>query len=148
MSTAVETVKAGESAATAYERMREQEIHHLVVVEGGGVVGVISERDLGGRGGASIRRDRAVDDLMISRVVTARPDATLREAAKLLRGHTIGCLPVLDGNKLVGILTLADVLDTIIRGVERPTPMGRRRSLRTEVGRWKGSPAQAPRKRG
>ena len=148
MSTVVETVKASESAEKAYSRMREQEVHHLVVVDGGSVVGVISERDLGGRGGASLRRDRAVDDLMTSSVVTAKPDSTLREAAKLLRGRTIGCLPVLDGHKLVGIITLSDVLDTIIRGVERPMPMGRRRSLRTELGRWRGAPAKPTRKRG
>jgi acetoin utilization protein AcuB len=148
MSTAVETVKAGESAERAHGRMREQDVHHLVVVDDGSVVGVISERDLGGRSGASLRRDRAVDDLMTSRVVTAKPDSTLREAAKLLRGRTIGCLPVLDGHKLVGIITLSDVLDTIIRGAERPTPTGRRRSLRTELGRWKGAPATATRKRG
>jgi acetoin utilization protein AcuB len=148
MSTAVETVQAGESAEKAHGRMREQDVHHLVVVDDVRVVGVISERDLGGRGGASLRRDRAVDDLMTSRVVTAKPDSTLREAAKLLRGRTIGCLPVLDGHKLVGIITLSDVLDTIIRGVERPTPTGRRRSLRTELGRWRGAPAQTTRKRG
>ena len=74
MSTAVETVKAGESAERAYGRMREQEGHHLVVVDDSGVVGVISERDLGGRGGATLRRDRAAGDLMTSRVVTAKPD--------------------------------------------------------------------------
>jgi CBS domain-containing protein len=148
MSTAVETVTAVESADGAYSQMRAQDVHHLVVVEDGGVVGVISERDLGGRGGASLRRDRAVGDLMTSPVVTARPDSTLREAAKLLRGRSIGCLPVLDGRKLVGIVTLSDVLETIIRGVERPMPMGRRRSLRTELGRWKGAPSPLARKRG
>jgi acetoin utilization protein AcuB len=148
MTSAVETVTPGESAEKAYERMRGRGIHHLVVVEDGGVVGVISDRDLGGRTGASTRRDRAVGDLMASPVVTAQPDSTLREAAKLLRGRSIGCLPVVDGRRLVGILTLSDVLETIVRGVERPTPMGRRRSLRTELGRWKGPPAQRARKRG
>ncbi len=148
MSTAVETVKAGESAERAYSLMHEQEIHHLVVVGDGGMVGVISERDLGGRGGARLRREHVVEDLMTSPVVTARPDSTLREAAKLLRGRTIGCLPVLEGRKLVGIITLSDVLDTIIRGVERPEPTGRRRSLRTEVGRWRGAPSKPARKRG
>jgi acetoin utilization protein AcuB len=85
---------------------------------------------------------------MTAPVVTAKPDSTLREAAKLLRGRSIGCLPVIDGRKLVGIITLSDVLETIVRGVERPTPMGRRRSLRTELGRWKGTPAERARKRG
>ena len=45
-------------------------------------------------------------------------------------------------------ITLSDVLDTIIRGVERPTPMGRRRSRCTELGRWKGAPTKSTRKRG
>jgi acetoin utilization protein AcuB len=148
MSKAVETVELGESAERAYTWMREQGFHHLVVVEDGEVVGVISERDLGGRGGASLRRNHAVGDLMTSPALTAEPAWTLREAAKLLRGRSIGCLPVLDGRKLVGILTLSDVLETIIRGVERPTPMGRRRSLRTELGRWKGAPSGPARKRG
>lgn len=149
MSTAVETVQTDESADKAYSRMREQDIHHLVVLEGTRVVGVISERDLGGRAGVSIRRDSTVGDLMTSPVVTAKPESTLREAAKLLRGRTIGCLPVLNGHKLVGIITVSDVLETIIRGVERPTPMGRRRSLRTEPGRWEGPSAKKQvRKRG
>jgi hypothetical protein len=55
---------------------------------------------------------------------------------------------VIDGRKLAGIVTLSDVLETIVRGVERPTPMGRRRSLRTELGRWKGPSAETARKRG
>jgi acetoin utilization protein AcuB len=140
MSTDVDTVSADESAESAYTRMRAGDMHHLVVLDGRAPVGIVSERDLGGRNGVTVRRGHTVQELMTSPVFTAQPDWTLRQASKLLRGHNIGCLPVLDKRKLVGIVTLSDVLDTLIRGVERPMPMGRRRSLRTELGRWKGTP--------
>ena len=79
---------------------------------------------------------------VISTLVYNPVSATLREASKLMRGRGLGCLPVLSGTKLVGILTISDVLDTIVRGAERPVPMTRRRSLRTEIGRWKGAPSR------
>ena len=146
MSTDVETIPADESAERAYTLMREQDIRHLVVLDGRAPIGVVSDRDLGGRKGASLRRDHLVRELMTSPVVTAQLDWTLRQAAKILRGHNIGCLPVLDRKKLVGMITLSDVLDTLVRGVERPTPMGRRRSLRTGLGRPRGPALQRARR--
>lgn len=143
MSTAVETISPTEPAEVAYRRMHEQDIGHLVVVEDGRVAGVVSHRDLGGRQGAALRRDHLVGEVMSAPIVTAAPETTLREAAKKLRGRSIGCLPVLDRARLVGIVTLTDVLDVIVRGAERPTPMGRRRSLRTELGRWRGASQRA-----
>ena len=63
---------------------------------------------------------------MTSPAVTASPRMTLRQAANLLRGRTIGCLPVVEGGKLVGILTTTDLLELIGRGIERPTAKGKR----------------------
>jgi CBS domain-containing protein len=146
MSTEVETISPSEPAELAYRRMRDQDIHHLVVVEDGHAIGVVSERDLGGRAGAAIRREHTIGDLMSTPIVTAEPDTTLREAAKKLVGRSIGCLPVLDHRgRTVGIVTITDVLQLIARGAERPVAMGRRRSLRTEPGRWKG-PSQHARR--
>jgi acetoin utilization protein AcuB len=147
MSEAVRTAAPDETADVAFERMREYNIHHLVVVDRTGVVGVVSERDLGGRAGASIRRNRRVDELMTSPVVTAEPEYTLRQAAKVMRGRTLGCLPVVRGRKLVGIMTLSDMLDAVANGAERPVPYSHRRSLRTELQRWKGAPQDRARKR-
>jgi CBS domain-containing protein len=45
---------------------------------------------------------------------------TIRQAANLLRGRMIGCLPVLEGGKLIGILTATDMLEQIGRGSDRP----------------------------
>lgn len=128
MSSPVETVAVGESAEAAWERMRTAGVRHLVVLRGGEPAGVLSERDLGGRRGREVRRNRTVADLMSPEIVCASPRATVREAANMLRGRRIGCLPVLDGDRWVGIVTITDLLDLIGRGVERPMPRPPRRT--------------------
>jgi len=138
MTTDVETIRSTTPAEEAYERMRAQRIHHLVVLEDHRVVGVVSERDLGGARGASLRRNRLVSEVMSAAVVTAPADATLRQAANLMRGRGIECLPVVDGPKLVGIITVTDLLNTVGRGLERPMSRGKRWALRTEPTRWRG----------
>jgi acetoin utilization protein AcuB len=129
METSVESVHAGESADAAWELMRLHGIHHLVVTRGADVVGVISDGDLGGRSGRALRVNRSVDDLMTDNVVVAKPETTLRQAANLMRGRSIGCLPVLDGDRVVGIVTVTDLLEALGRGVERPVERGRRWTL-------------------
>jgi acetoin utilization protein AcuB len=116
MSTAVKTATMRETADAAYTRMQMGGFRHLVVVEEGRVVGVLSTRDLGGRGGNAIRKGRTVGDVMTPHVITAHPDTTVREAANTLRGHTIGCLPVVEGKKLKGIVTVTDLLELVGRG--------------------------------
>lgn len=53
-------------------------------------------------------------DVMIKDVVTVNPDALLEEAASILREHEIGCLPVIENNILVGIITQNDIFDSFI----------------------------------
>lgn len=120
MQTDVERIAPGQTADQAWNLMKLRQIHHLVVMDGGAVIGIVSNRDLGGARGQALRRDRTVADLMTPHAVTARPDTTVREAANLLRGHSIGCLPVLEKNKLVGIVTITDLLVLVGRGAERP----------------------------
>jgi len=112
-------------AEAARTEMRERGIHHLVVVESGRVVGILSRGDLAAASSAT-----PVRDLMSTRLVQARPETTVREAANLLRGNTVGCLPVFDGEGLVGIVTVADLLELIGRGVERPIAESTRWTLR------------------
>lgn len=120
MSPRVVTIESSETASAAWSRMRQHRIRHLVVTDNGDLAGVISERDLGGAGGEATRRGRTVADLMNSRVVTASPTTTLREAANLMRGRLIGSLPVVEDGRLVGIVTATDVLDALGRGLSRP----------------------------
>ena len=121
MSANVQTVPPSMPAREAWEVMRRKGIRHLVVMDGSSVEGVISERDAGGRSGASLRARSSVADLMTAPVVTIAPDATVRQAANLMRGRTIGCVPVVDRRRLVGIVTVSDVLALVGRGVDRPS---------------------------
>jgi acetoin utilization protein AcuB len=109
------------AADEAYDRMRAARVRHLVVVENGELIGVLSDRDLRAVGGVAARRQRRVIELMTAHTVTATPATTVREAANLLRGHVIGCLPIVEKKKVVGILTTTDLLDLIGHGVgKRP----------------------------
>lgn len=120
MSTRVRTVGPADSAELAWDRMRLHRIHHLVVVHDTEILGVITDRDLGGRRGREVREGRSVRDLMTPAVTTASPETTIREAANVMRGHGAGCLPVVDHGRLVGIVTVWDLLELIGRGATRP----------------------------
>jgi acetoin utilization protein AcuB len=120
----VESISPRESAEAAWVRMRARRIRHLVVLDKGQVVGVISDRDLAGPG--SFRQVESVGEVMSAPVVSGYPEMTLRQAANQLRGRSIGCLPVMDDERLVGILTTTDLLELIGRGVQHPTAKGKR----------------------
>ncbi len=126
MTKGVKTVPPTLGASLAWELMRHERIRHLIVVDGARVVGVLSDRDTGGRTAMSLRAQSTVSDLMSAAVVTAAPDDTVRRIANLMRGRTIGCVPVLSGKRLVGILTTSDLLGLLGRGVDRPEPKPRR----------------------
>jgi CBS domain-containing protein len=113
MSTRVVTIGPREAASEAWTRMRRHRIRHLVVMEARRLVGVLSERDLGGRASGNMRRRRKVQDLMTADVESVLPETTVRQAADLMRKRLIGSLPVLDGNRLVGIVTATDVFDAL-----------------------------------
>jgi CBS domain-containing protein len=117
MSKGVQTIHEQASALAAWDRMQNRKIHHLVVTaKGGRVVGVISERNLGTAAGPRFREGRTVAELMTPQVLKIQHTATVRAAANKMRGRGIGCLPVFKQEKLVGILTVTDLLDLIGRG--------------------------------
>lgn len=120
MSDEVLSIAPDESAKAAWAAMRRERIRHLAVVDGAELVGIVSERDLGGPEGASLRENHTVGELMTRDAVSAPPNLTLRQAANLMRGRTIGSLLVVDRQKVVGIVTATDVLDQLGRGATRP----------------------------
>jgi CBS domain-containing protein len=121
MSVDVISVGPDDSSSVARASMRRHRIRHLAVVDGGRLVGILSERDLGGSRRAASTGDPAVRDLMTADPVRATPATTLRQAANLMRGRTIGCLLVVEGGRVVGIVTTTDLLDQLGRGATRPT---------------------------
>ena len=121
MTRRVQTVAHTENAEAAWNLMRWKRIHHLVVTgEGGVVVGVVSARDLGGRDRDEIRRMRPIGAMMTAYAVKATPDMPVRQAANVMRGWNIGCLPVVADGKLVGIVTVSDLLRIVAEGAEKP----------------------------
>lgn len=131
MSTRVRTIGPADSGVLAWERMRMHRIHHLVVVRDSHIVGIVTERDLGGVHGSEVREGRSVRDLMTASVVTVPSNCTVREAANLMRGHRAGSLPIVDDGRLIGIVTVWDFLDLIGRGAERPVAHAERWTLRS-----------------
>ena len=129
MSTAVQRVEPTVSAGDAAELMRLKGIHHLVVMEGSTLKGIVSARDLGGRTKAAAKKDQSVSDLMTDRVVAVEPDTPVRKAANLMRGRSIGCLVIVKGARVVGIVTTADLLELLGRGADRPSPLRKRADL-------------------
>lgn len=125
MSTGVITIGPTETASAAWMTMKRRRIHHLVVMTKGGMSGILSERDLHG----SNNSGRLVRDLMSRHVVSAGPETTLAEAAELMLERRIGCLPVMDDGRIVGIVTATDVLDELSRETRSPreTPGSRKR---------------------
>jgi CBS domain-containing protein len=131
MSTPVATVPPGRSADAAWQQMAMKGVHHLVVTDGSAVVGLLSERDVGGRRGAALRTGRTVRDLMSNQPVTVPLDTTVRRAANLMRGRSIGSLVVTDANgRLRGIVSVSDLLELLGRGLSRPVVRGKRWTLK------------------
>lgn len=144
MTQEIKAVSATTSIEQARAAMKASRIRHLLVREGTRIVGIVSDRDLGTRSGA--RDARPVGDVMTANVITATPDTTIRQAANLFRGRSIGCLPILDDNKPVGIVTTTDLLELIGRGTERPVDRGTRWTLRDRGPRRAGPTAQRERR--
>jgi CBS domain-containing protein len=130
MTAGVITIAPTLPAEDGYNLMRTRGVHHLVVADEGGVAGVLSDRDTGGRQGSSVRRNRTVAELMTPRVVTVPPTTTVRQAANLMRGRSIGCLVVTKRDRIIGIVTVADLLELVGRGVERPVASTTRWTLK------------------
>jgi CBS domain-containing protein len=129
MSTSLATVAANTPADAAWETMRGRRIHHLVVMDGKLIAGILSDRDAGGVRGKAVRAGHSVGELMTPHVVTVPADAPLKRAANLMRGRTIGCVIVVDKQRPIGIVTTSDLLELLGRGAIKPSPVSKRAPL-------------------
>jgi len=130
MTECVKTVSAATAAEDAWTLMRDNRIHHLVVTDGPRILGLLSDRDTGGRRGAALRKNHAVGDLMTEPVVTVEPTTTVRQAANLMRGRSIGCLVVTGSGRVTGIVTVSDLLELVGRGLDRGVVRTKRWTLK------------------
>lgn len=109
MSSPVHTVTPATTAAEAAALLWRHRIHHLPVMEGDRVVGVVTDRDLRG-----VEGDTRVSAIMSRPVVVVSPRTAIDKAARLLFARKIGCLPVIEDGRLIGILTQTDAVSALV----------------------------------
>ena len=121
MQSEVATLKISDTLGLADDIMKLGRIRHLPVMAGTKVVGIISQRDLFLAGISSVLQLRRaaerewlagihIREVMTREVVTIGPDAPVRDAVQLMLDKRIGCLPVLEGQALVGLISETDCL--------------------------------------
>jgi acetoin utilization protein AcuB len=98
----------------ALKLMQQHQIRHLPVVQDNFMVGWISARTLREVLLASMLEVITVRDVMVEAPISVTPDTSVEEAARLVHEHRIGGMPVLEGEKLVGVLTVNDLLSAFI----------------------------------
>lgn len=115
------TLHAGDFLNVADDVMRLRRVRHMPVLERGELTGILSQRDLFRAAASTAMGTREaesrdwlarvrVGDVMTRDVVTIDPDETVRHAAELMLIRRIGCLPVVDNGRMVGLLSETDCL--------------------------------------
>ena len=108
MHTQLITVESETTASQALEAMKKHLVHHLPIVEEECLVGLVSDRDLIQ---AEDREETLVDDLMAERLLTAKRDSSIWQAAQIMLNHKINCILVVDDDqRLEGLVTSLDIL--------------------------------------
>jgi CBS domain-containing protein len=97
----------------------------MPVVDGGKLVGVVSQRDLfrsalvtalgfGRKVTSSLVKTIRIKEVMTEKVITISPGSSIKDAARLMMDKKIGCLPVVDGDRLIGMVTETDMLRYVV----------------------------------
>jgi len=109
-------VRPDDTVFTALQLLAEYEVGALMVMDGGRLVGVVSERDytrkvaLQGRNS----RDTPVSEIMTAQVMTVSPGTGTRACMALMSERKIRHLPVVDGATVLGMISIRDIMDDII----------------------------------
>ncbi len=111
MTSEVVTIEPSASVVDAAKRMIQKEKGPLPVVEGGRLVAMVTDRDIIARVVAEGRDPSSVtvDDIATKELVTASPDQDVDEARRLMAEHELDRILVTEGDKLVGIISEADI---------------------------------------
>jgi len=115
MSTDLVTVRKEASIQEAMALMKGESIRHLPVVDQKmNLVGWITDADLRGVLIASMLEELTLEDVMIRKPFTIHPEMALEEAARILLDKRVGGLPIVRNGKLVGVITVSDILSAFI----------------------------------
>jgi CBS domain-containing protein len=126
MSTNLITVVPSDTLAIARTLMHDNRIHHIPVIEDDKLVGLVTLTNVLAATDSFLRdpqnrihaNEILVRDAMVTDVATVDVHASLRSAALFIEKHKIGCLPVMDGEQLVGIITDTDFVAVAINLLE------------------------------
>ncbi len=134
MRTTLITLTQNGTLAQARDLLHANRIRHLPIVEGDRLLGILTDRDIrqaspSSTAGIGPERTAAflagipVSQAMIRDVRTVSPYTTIEEAAQLMIEHKIGCLPVTESGRLVGIITETDILGVLVdvMGIREPS---------------------------
>lgn len=108
------TIDENNDVALGLQIMAWGDVRHLPVLREGAVAGVVSERDLL----ANKQGNPRIGQVMTSPAQVAHPDDSVPEAARRMVGARLGCLPVVEHNELIGIVTVTDLVTAAEGGVE------------------------------
>ncbi len=120
------TLSPHDNLRTATELMKARKLRRFPVVDQGKLVGIITDRDVRQAGASSaVMQERRYVEYLMDRIqvggimtpnpITISPDEPLEKAADLILQHKIGGLPVVEEDRLVGIITETDLIEALIR---------------------------------
>jgi len=125
MTSQVFTVTPNESILNAMNLMKTKKINRLPVLSNGKLVGIVTDGDLRAASPSPVTTlskfemnellsKISIKDVAVKKVITCTQDTLIEDAALLMREHKIGALPVMEGDKLVGIITQNNILDAFL----------------------------------
>jgi CBS domain-containing protein len=117
----VVTISPSDTVTTLLAALAEHNVGALIAVDDGGVVGIVSERDvvrrIADRGAALL--DATVDQIMTSVVVSCTSKDSVDKVAEMMTERHVRHMPVLDDGRLAGIVSIGDVVSSRMRQLEK-----------------------------
>jgi CBS domain-containing protein len=125
MTEAALTDRPDDSVVSAARKMREQQTGSLLVTDGEQLLGIVTERDVLRAVAEDVPLDTPISEVMSKDLVTAEPGMSLREAARIMTEKWIRHLPVLEGGRLVGIVSQRDLAGVLAGALNEPEELHR-----------------------
>ena len=133
MSSPVTTVPHDANLLEAALTLRRTGFRHLAIVDGEKLVGVITDRDIARYAPSMLTNispeeynaffeNTPLERVMARNPITVEPGTPVREVVKILHNRKLGCVPVVEGEKLVGIVTVSDMLSFLHRLITGEQP--------------------------
>ena len=131
MNTSLTTIPLASSLLDAAITMRRSSLRHLPILDAERLVGIITERDVQRCAPSLLSpitqeeynatfENTPIERVMFRNPVTVTPDSSIRDAVLLMLDRKVGCLPVVEGERLVGILTRSDLMNMLMNFLPAP----------------------------